>query len=47
MPVQSTAIRPSVYEERVRISDRVTRLREDFLAAAPYVCGERSHLFTQ
>jgi len=31
----------------VRISERVTRLREDLLATTPSVCGERSHLFTQ
>jgi hypothetical protein len=32
---------------RVRISDRVTKLRETFIATKPYVCGERSHLFTE
>ena len=32
---------------RVRISSRVSRLREDFLCTVPQVCGERSHLFTE
>jgi formate C-acetyltransferase len=32
---------------RVRISNRVTKLREDFLSAMPSVCGERSHLYTE
>ena len=47
MAVQSAHSMVVDRTKRVRISDRVTRLREDFLAAAPYVCGERSHLFTQ
>ncbi|MBW1824756.1 MAG: hypothetical protein JRI87_09345, partial [Deltaproteobacteria bacterium] len=32
---------------RVRISDRVTKLRESIISTTPYVCGERSHLFTE
>ncbi len=30
-----------------RINARITKLREDFLATIPHVCGERSHLFTE
>ena len=37
----------SIADKRVRINDRVTRLRRDFLATTPYVCGERSYLFTE
>jgi len=37
----------SIADKRVRISDRVTKLRESFIATKPYVCGERSHLFTE
>jgi len=32
---------------RIRISNRVNKLRDDFLSSTPYVCGERSHLFTE
>ncbi len=32
----------SAESTRVRISTRVTKLREDFLSAIPYVCGELS-----
>ena len=31
----------------VRISPRVTQLRDSYLATPTFVCGERSHLFTE
>ncbi len=37
----------SIADKRVRISDRVTKLRESIISTTPYVCGERSHLFTE
>lgn len=50
MAVQSTfsvAAESIAYDEKIRINGRVTELRKDFLATTPYVCGDRSHLFTE
>ena len=43
----SVATDSSATNTKIRISTRVSKLREAFLSATPYVCGERSHLFTE
>lgn len=47
MSVQSAAFTSKVTDTSLRISDRVTCLREDFLSVTPFVCGERSHIITE
>jgi len=47
MSVQTAAVKSNATDKRVRISDRVTCLRDDFLSVTPFVCGERSHLITE
>ncbi len=47
MFVQTAAVKSNATDKRVRISDRVTCLRDDFLSVTPFVCGERSHLITE
>lgn len=43
----SVAAESSATNTRVRIGNRVSTLRDAFLSTIPYVCGERSHLFTE
>ena len=46
MSLQTAAVKSNATDKRESISDRVTCLRDDFLSATPFVCGERSHLLT-